>query len=178
MKRVIREKYKMDLKLLPPGSHRRNAVEVAIRNFKAHFLSILAGTVDYLPMKLWDRLLPQAEITVNLLRKFNATPTVSAYAHLSGTFDYNKLPLAPMRCASQIHEKTNKRGTWAYHSVDGWYLGTSPEHYRMHRCYVKSTRSERLTDTVQLNHKHITNPEVSGADKVMHAITTCIKSIK
>ena len=111
IKTEICKEYKMDLKLVPPGSHRRNAAEVAIRNFKAYFLSILAGTADYLPMQLWDRLLLQSEITVNLLRQSNATPTVSAYAHLSGPFDYNKMPLAPMGCAAQTHEKTDKRGT-------------------------------------------------------------------
>ena len=30
----------------------------AIRNFKAHFLSILAGVADDFPMQLWDKLLP------------------------------------------------------------------------------------------------------------------------
>ena len=88
------------------------------------------------------------------------------------------MPLAPMGCAVQVHEKTDKRGTWLYHSVDGWYLNTSPEHYRTHRCYVKDTRAERLTDTAQFSHKRITNPEVTAADKVMHAITECVQQIK
>ncbi len=35
-----------------------------------------------------------------------------------------------MGCEAQVHEKINKRVTWAYHSVDEWYLFTSPEHYR------------------------------------------------
>ena len=69
-------------------------------------------------------------------------PRVSACAHLSVPFDYNKMPLAPIGCAAQVHEKTDKRGTWSYHTVDGWYLGTLPEHYRTHRCYVRSTQSE------------------------------------
>ena len=178
MKTVIRDEYKMEMELVPPGCHRRNAAEVAIRNFKAHFLSILAGAADDFPKSLWDRLLPQAEITINLLRQSNATPAVSAYAHLSGPFDYNKMPLAPMGCAAQIHEKTDKRGTWSYHSVDGWYLSTSSEHYRTHNCYVKSTRSERLSDTVQLQHKSITNPAISHADKIMAAIADCHKAVK
>ena len=126
MKELIRSSYNMELELVPPGCHRRNAAEVAIRNFKAHFLSILAGVAEDFPMQLWDRLLPQAEITINLLRQSNATPTVLAYAHMSGPFDYNKMPLAPMGCKVQVHEKTDKRGTWAYHSVDGWYLSTPP----------------------------------------------------
>ena len=105
---------------------------MAIRNFKAHFLSVLAGVADDSPLTLWDRLIPQTEITLNLLRQSNVTPTVSAYAHLSGPFNYNKMPLAPMGCAAQIHEKTDNRGTWQYHSVDGWYLFTFEENYHTH----------------------------------------------
>ena len=150
MKQHIHQKYKFEIELVPPGNHRRNAAEVAIRNFKAHFLSVLAGTAESFPKNLWDRLLPQTEITLNLLRQSNATPNVSAYAHLVGPFDYNKMPLAPMGCEVQVHEKTDKRGTWAFHSVDGWYLFTSPEHYRVHNCQIKQTKKERLTDTLQL----------------------------
>eukprot|EP00804_Cyclotella_cryptica_P009385 CCRYP_018079-RA/>CCRYP_018079-RA protein AED:0.35 eAED:0.35 QI:0/0/0/1/1/1/2/0/420 len=119
MKDLIQDTYKMSLELVPPGCHRRNAAEVAIRNFKSHFLSILAGVADDFPLKLWDKLLPQTEITLNLLCQSNATPTVSAYAHLNGPFDYNKMPLAPMGCNAHVHEKTDSRGTWAFHSVDG-----------------------------------------------------------
>ena len=117
------------LELVPPGFHQRNAAEVAIQNFKTHFLSVLAGVADGFPPSLWDRLLSQTKITLNLLRQSNATPTVSAYAHLNGSFDYNKMPLAPMGCAFQVHKKSNTCGTWAYHSVNGWYLSTSPNHY-------------------------------------------------
>ena len=132
MKQHIRDKYKFTVELVPPGCHRRNAAEVAIRNFKVHFLSVLADVAPSFPSNLWDRLLPQTEIILNLLRQSNATPTVSAYAHLCGPFDYNRMPLAPMGCEVQIHEKTDKRGTWAYHCLDGWYLNTSPEYYRVH----------------------------------------------
>ena len=177
MKNHIRDTCKLDMELVPPGCHRRNAAEVAIRNFKAHFLSVLAGVANDFPPNLWDRLLPQTEITVNLIRQSNATPTVSAYAHLSGPFDYNKMPLAPMGCNAQIHEKTDKRGTWAFHSVDGWYLFTSPEHYRTHNCHIKHTKSERLSDTVQFQHKRITNPTITHADKVMQALAECVKVI-
>ena len=108
MKNHIRDTCKINMELVPPGCHRRNAAEVAIRNFKAHFLSVLAGVADDFPQSLWDRLLPQTEITINLIRQSNATPNVSAYAHLSGPFDYNKMPLAPMGCNAQVHEKTDK----------------------------------------------------------------------
>ena len=42
------------LELVPPGRHCQNAAEVGIRNFKNHFLSILAGVADGFPPSLWD----------------------------------------------------------------------------------------------------------------------------
>eukprot|EP00804_Cyclotella_cryptica_P022723 CCRYP_012524-RA/>CCRYP_012524-RA protein AED:0.42 eAED:0.42 QI:0/-1/0/1/-1/1/1/0/157 len=92
MKDLIHDKYRMQYELAPPGCRRRNANEVAIRNFKCHFLSILAGVADDFPLQLWDKLLPQTKITLNLLCQSNATPTIFTYAHLCGPFDYNKMP--------------------------------------------------------------------------------------
>jgi hypothetical protein len=54
MKAHIKKEYKFEIELVSPGNHRRNAVEVAIRNFKAHFLSVLAGTAESFPKSLWD----------------------------------------------------------------------------------------------------------------------------
>ena len=113
---MIREEYKIQMELVQPGYHRRNAAEVAIQNSKSHFLSVLAGVAGTFPMQLWNRLLPQVEITINLLQQLNVMPLVSAYAHLSGSFNYNKVSLAPMGYGAQVHEKTYKRGTWTYHT--------------------------------------------------------------
>ena len=168
----------MKLELVPPVCHRCNAAEVAIRNFKAHFLSVLAGTATSSPPVLWDRLLPQAKVTVNLLRQSNATPNVSAFAHLSGPLDYNKMLLEPMGCEAQVHEKTDKRGIGAYHSVDGWNLATSPEHCCTHLCHIKTTDSERFTDTAQFSHQNITKSTITHAEKIMAAIADCNKAIK
>ena len=82
-----------------------------------------------------------------------------------------------MGCEAQIHEKTNKQGTWAYHSIDGWYLFTSPEPYRTHMCHVKATKSERHSDTVHFKHKNIMNPTITHPDKVMQALVECVKTI-
>jgi hypothetical protein len=54
--------------LVPPHCHRRNAAERAIRTFKEYFVAGLSSVDPSFPMHLWDRLLPQAEITLNLLR--------------------------------------------------------------------------------------------------------------
>ena len=112
----------MQLELVPPGTHCRNISEVAIRNFKANLLSVLEGTAQDFSPSLWDRLLPQSEITINLLRQSNATPNVSAYAHLSRPFDYNKMPLAPMGMSVQVHKKqTNEAHGHTIQSMYGIY---------------------------------------------------------
>ena len=121
-------------------------------------------------MSLWDRLVPQAVMTLNLLRQSRKNPSISAYQHVNGNFDYNKLPLAPLGCAVEMHESTNRRKSWDPHSLSGWYLGTSTEHYRCHKIFCKKTRSERISDTVFFQHRYITQPTVTPEDQVIKAI--------
>ncbi len=140
------------IQLVPTNNHRRNLAERAIQTFKNHFKAILSGVDNSFPMQLWDKLLPQTVLTLNLLRQLNVAPTVSAYLYIHGNFDYNKMPLAPMGCAVQLYESINRRGILADHSTDGWYLETSNKHYRCHIIYVKKTRSKRISDTVFFKH--------------------------
>jgi hypothetical protein len=73
--------------LVPPHCHRRNAAERAIGNFKEHFVAGPSSVDTSFPMHLWDRLLPQAEITLNLLRTSRLHPQLSAAAHYHGLVD-------------------------------------------------------------------------------------------
>jgi hypothetical protein len=52
MKNHICNTCKMNMELVPPGCHQQNAAEVAICNFKSHFLSVLAGVADDFPQNL------------------------------------------------------------------------------------------------------------------------------
>ena len=139
----------IDCQIVPPGVHRRNAAERAIRTFKNHFIAGLCSTNPNFPMKLWDRLIPQAEITLNLLRGSRMNPKLSAYAQVHGQFDYNRTPLAPPGTRVLVHEKSGARGTWAPHAVDGWYVGPALDHYRCYTTHVWSTKAERITDTLE-----------------------------
>ena len=99
------------MQLVPPDTHRRNLAERGIQTFKNHFVAILSGVDESFPMPLWDRLLPQAVMTLNMLRQSKANPKVSAYEYVNGKFDYNRMPLAPMGCAVQVHVCPNRRLT-------------------------------------------------------------------
>jgi hypothetical protein len=87
------------IQLVLPDNHRTNLAEQAIQTFKNHFKVVLAGVDDNFPMRLWDRLLPQTVLTLNLLHQSNVAPTVSAYQYVHGAFDYNRMPLGSMGCA-------------------------------------------------------------------------------
>ncbi len=166
------------IQLVPSDNHRRSLAERAIQTFKNHFKAILAGVDDSFPMQLWDKLLPQTVLTLNLLRQLNVAPTVSAYQYVHGNFDYNKMPLAPMGCVVQLYESINRRETWADNSTDGWYLGTSNKHYRCHIIYVKKTRSKRISDTVFFKHRYITQPTLMQADIIVKAIDDLTYALK
>jgi hypothetical protein len=68
----------IDYQLVPPSMHRQNAAERAIQTFKNHFISTLCGNDKDFPMHLWDRLLPQALLTLNLLCSSHINPRLDA----------------------------------------------------------------------------------------------------
>ena len=92
-KEAITFKWNATFQLVPPDMHRRKRAEHAIRTFKDHFLAILAGVDSAFPPYLWDLLLPQAELTLNLLRQSTLNPRISAWECFQGPFDFNKMPL-------------------------------------------------------------------------------------
>jgi hypothetical protein len=94
--------------LVPPHCHLRNAAEHAIRTFKEHFVAGLYSVDPSFPMHLWDRLLPQAEMTSNLLRTSRLHPQLSAAAHYHGLVDYIKTAFAPPGCKIIANEKSGQ----------------------------------------------------------------------
>jgi hypothetical protein len=91
--------------LVPPHCHRGNAAERAIRTFKEHFVAGISPVDPSFPLHLWDRLLPQAEITLNLIRTSRLHTQLSAAAHFHSLVDYNKTAFAPPGCKIIAHEK-------------------------------------------------------------------------
>jgi hypothetical protein len=111
-------------------------------------------------MHLWDRLIAQATLTLNLLRPSRR----NAYTMLEGNFNFNKTPLAPPGTKIIIHEKPQQQGSWDPHGIDGWYLGPAMEHYRCYSVYANSTHAERTSDTVEFFPQKFTVPYMSSTD--------------
>jgi hypothetical protein len=122
----------IDYQLTPAGMHRRNAAERAIRTWKNHFLAGLSSINPRFPMRFWCQLLPQAEMTLNLLRQSRLNPRLSAYAQVHGMFNFNRTPLAPPGCEAIVFNGPDKRDSWDFHGEKAWYTQPAMEHYR---CY-------------------------------------------
>ena len=54
-------------------------------------------------MHLWDRQLPYAFGTLNLLWQAIISHTISTNTYFNRLQDYNKMPLVPLGCAKQMH---------------------------------------------------------------------------
>jgi hypothetical protein len=134
--------------LVPPYSHRRDSAERAIRSFKDHLIAGMCSTDKSFPMHLWDRILPQAVVTLNMLRNSRINPKLSAATHIFGQYGFNRAPMAPPGTRIIAHETPGRRRTWAPHGQDGWYIGPALEHYRCYTVYITKTRSNRIVETV------------------------------
>ena len=56
----------------PPGMHRANKAERSIQTFKNHAISTFCTTATDFPLTLWDKLLPQIELSnhINLTQRY------------------------------------------------------------------------------------------------------------
>jgi hypothetical protein len=166
------------IQFVPPDMHRRNKAERAIRTFTAHFLSILASVDPLFPPNQWDLLLPQAELTVNLLRQSTMFPTMSAWEHLNGPYNFDATPMGPPGCRIISHAKGSTRRSYDFRGNSGFYVGPSLEHYRCYKVVKSSTQHTVVCDTVVFQHPTLSCPELSPEDRIIHCLRALTKAIK
>jgi hypothetical protein len=130
-------------------------------NFQKAFFSGSASVDPDFPLQLWDHILSQAEITLNLLRKSRQYPQISAAAHYHIMVDYNNTLFSLPGCKIIAHEKPSQRRTWAPHGQHGYYLGPAMHHYRCQNVYITSTASERIVDILEFFPHNSPMPQLS-----------------
>ena len=165
-------KERIDFQLVPPYQHRRNAAERAIRTWKNHFIALICAADDGFPLHLWDYLLPQANISLNLLRGSRINPRLSAWAQINGHFDYNRTPLAPPGTRVLAHISSTVRESWAPHATEGWYLGPALDSYRCFQVWIESTRHTRLVERVTWVPTKLHVPIPTTTDILQEALTS------
>jgi hypothetical protein len=168
----------VEYQLGPPHCHRRSDAERAICTFKENVVSGLASVDPDFPLHLWDRLLPQAEMTLNLLHKSRQHPQLSAAAHYHGMVYYNKTAFSQPGCKIIAHEKPSQRLTWAPHGQHGYYLGPAIHQYRCQNVYISSTASDRIFDTLDFVPHNSPMPQLSSTDRLLLAANDMANALK
>ena len=138
----------IQFQLVPPHIHWRNAAERDVRTFKNHFIAALFTVDPRFPFYLWECLLPQVTMTLNMLRRSRLNPGLSAYEQVYGIHNFERTQLSPLGCKVHIHGKPHNQLTYAPHSVDGCYLVSAVHHYRCYTCYNIYNRGETTPDTI------------------------------
>jgi hypothetical protein len=120
-------------------------------------------------MHWWYRILPQAVMTLNMLRNSRINPKLSAATHIFGQHDFNRAPMAPPGTRIIAHETPTRKRTWSPHGQDGWYIGPALEHYRCYTVYITKTRSNRIVETVEFFPQKFILPFPSSNDLATQA---------
>jgi hypothetical protein len=169
----------VDYQIVPPGIHHRNAPERAICTFKNHFIAGLCSIDKHFPLHLWDQhLVPQAVITLNMMRGSRINLQLSAWVQINDNFDFNRTPLAPPGIRVLVHEKPQNGETWSPHALDEWYIGPALEPYRCYNVWLWDTRHERICETIPWFPTKVTMPLASSADLVMAGIQDIIQALQ
>ena len=100
---------------------------------------------DY-PRNLWDIIVPQTELALNLLRQARLDHTKSAWEAFAGPLNYDATPLGPLGCEVISHKKTDTRNSWDFRGEPAWNFGVSLKYYRCQNIIAKGTQSSRVSD--------------------------------
>ena len=162
---------------MEPHQHRVNAAERAIQTFKNHFIAGLCTVDPNFPLQLWCDLLPQAQLTLNILRQSRINPRLSAHAQLEGTYDFNKVPLVPPGTKAMIFQPPKVRKTWAPHAKEGWYVGPAFKHYRCYKFWIPDTKGYTIAQTAKFFPKYSTIPTVTPEQYAVLVARDLIKAL-
>jgi hypothetical protein len=142
----------VEVQYAPPGIHRQNPSERAIRHAKNALIAMCVTTDPAFPAEiLFEDAIPQAEIAINLVRPWHPDPDRSKNAWTgmhNKPYDHMTQPLSIYDMKVVVHNKPDARATWATHGTDGFYVGPAMQHYRCWRCYMPEMRAIRITDTI------------------------------
>ena len=134
-------------------------------------------TESAFPIREWDRLIEQGDITLNLLRSSRRFPNLSAYASIYSIFNFNNTPMTPPD-TKQWYMQPLHIVKVLDHTLEAWYVGPALEHYRCFKCYVTITASIRCIVTIEWFPKTIQLPETTTEDYQRQSATDMLQILQ
>ena len=161
--------------LHPPSKCCQRVIRGTVQN---HFIAGLCSVDKNFPLHLWDKLLPQAELTLNLMRGSGINPRLSAHAQMAGPFDFNRTSLVPPGIRVLVHIKPSECTTWSPHGTNGWYTGPALESYRCYTVWLWDTRATRICDTLTWFPTKVAMPLALSNDLILAGIQDIIQALR
>ena len=97
---------------------------------------------------------------------------------MEGIFNFDKTPLAPPGTKVLLYEDPTKRGTWAPHATDSYYIGPAQSHYRSYKFYIPKTRGYRIGKAAKLFPTYCNILQISDKDNIIIAAQDLTKAIQ
>ena len=119
---------------------------------------------------MWDTLIQQAELTLDLLLQATINPKISAWDYFNGPFDYAATPLGPLGSRVMIHNTVNTRKSWDQRGREGFYIVPALQHYRCLAVFDSKTKHVSISDTVDFLHTYLQQPTLTPEDCIVHAV--------
>jgi uncharacterized membrane protein YgcG len=175
LENFLKDKANAEIQYVPPGMHRQNKSERAIRPSKNCIISMLTTTDPEFPAALlFDEVTTQAEIVINQLKAWHLDPTVNAWTGMHGKpYDHMMHPISVYGMKCVIYDNPLRRGSWATHGVDGFYLSPAMHHYRCWNFWVCGTRANRVSDTVEW----LPKPYCMPGHSPLEALTAAVRDV-
>ena len=127
---------------------------------------------------MWDDLLAQTELTINLLRQATLNPRMSAWEYYNGAIDYSATPLGPLGCKIMIHNTSNTRKSWDQRGREGFSVGPALQHYICIQAIDAKPKALIITDTAEYLHRYLTQPHIIAEYRMTHAIQFLTAALK
>ena len=127
---------------------------------------------------VWHKLLPQAEMTLNMLCGSRLHPRLSAHAQMHILFDFNRTPFASSGICVLVHIKPSEQTTWSPHATDGWYTGPAWESNRCYKVWMWDTRAVRICDTLVWFPTNVRMPLASSNDLIIAGIQDIVHALQ
>ena len=126
-----------------------NSVVQAIATSKNYFVTGIKSAPPSFQLNIWDKLIPQVLLTLNLLQPSRISPRLSVYTQVNGSFDYKTTLFFPLVINILAHILPKDLISWSIHAVKGIYIGPTMEQYQYNNIWILSTNKICIANTVK-----------------------------
>ena len=151
------EEKNLNYQLASPHVHCLNSTERAIQAFKNHFISNLHGCDRDFSAYTWSEIIPQCEMTLNIIGRSRINPKLSAYTQMFGMFNYNKTPLTLLGTKSLTHKRLKQQRKFAGHRKIRYIIGPAMHKYQYLEFHIPETRGKKRFRYIRIPPNKIRN---------------------